>query len=175
MKWKNIPGYPGFQLSKEGKIRRIFKQNIQTTKDGKYQRVRVKRKDGTIEKKNLHRLMCLTFKGKPKKGQVAMHLDNDGLNNREENLKWGTQSENVKQAYREGRMVSPMKGKFGELNPTSKTIKVTFPDGREEVIKGIRAACRITGFKPQAISRVLRKIRNRKSHKGHLFSYTKEV
>lgn len=44
----------------------------------------------------VHRLVCEAFNGKPPfSNAVCMHLDEDPTNNRPENLKWGTQKENL--------------------------------------------------------------------------------
>jgi hypothetical protein len=42
------------------------------------------------------RLVCIAFHGQPPfEGAKCLHIDEDGLNNRPENLKWGTQKENL--------------------------------------------------------------------------------
>jgi hypothetical protein len=41
------------------------------------------------------RLICEAFHGAPQPGQVCMHLDENAANNRPNNLKWGTQRENL--------------------------------------------------------------------------------
>ena len=48
-------------------------------------------------KKNykIHRLVCEAFHGAPKAGQVVIHINEDGTDNRPSNLKWGTQKENL--------------------------------------------------------------------------------
>ena len=44
----------------------------------------------------VHQLVCAAFHGpKPFEGAVVIHLDEDGCNNRPDNLKWGTQKENL--------------------------------------------------------------------------------
>jgi hypothetical protein len=44
----------------------------------------------------IHQLVCEAFHGpKPFEKAVVIHIDEDGLNNRAENLKWGTQKENL--------------------------------------------------------------------------------
>jgi hypothetical protein len=50
-----------------------------------------KRKDRRFR---THRLIAEAFHGPPEAGQVCMHLNGNKLDNRPENLKWGTQSEN---------------------------------------------------------------------------------
>lgn len=48
---------------------------------------------GTVK---VHQLVCEAFHGpKPFERAVVLHKDEDGLNNREENLRWGTQKENL--------------------------------------------------------------------------------
>jgi len=44
----------------------------------------------------VHRLVCEAFHGPAPDGRsVVIHLDEDATNNRPENLKWGTQRENL--------------------------------------------------------------------------------
>lgn len=44
----------------------------------------------------VHQLVCEAFHGeKPAPDSVVIHKDEDGLNNRRENLRWGTQKENL--------------------------------------------------------------------------------
>jgi len=44
----------------------------------------------------VHRLVCEAFHGAPPfAGAVVIHLDEDAMNNRADNLKWGTQLENM--------------------------------------------------------------------------------
>lgn len=46
--------------------------------------------------RKVHQLVCEAFHGpKPFEKAVVMHLDENALNNRPENLKWGTQKENL--------------------------------------------------------------------------------
>lgn len=50
----------------------------------------------------LHRLVAKAFVKNPNNLNVVMHLDNDKQNPYYKNLKWGTISENTKQAFRDG-------------------------------------------------------------------------
>lgn len=44
----------------------------------------------------VHQLICEAFNGpKPFEKAVVMHVDEDGSNNKPDNLQWGTQKENL--------------------------------------------------------------------------------
>lgn len=44
----------------------------------------------------VHQVVCEAFHGpRPSANSVVIHIDEDGLNNRPENLRWGTQKENL--------------------------------------------------------------------------------
>ena len=64
-----------------------------------------------MKNKAIHRLVAETFleNDDPENKTVVMHLDNDTMNNHVSNLKWGTQSENLQQAVRDGRKNPPLK------------------------------------------------------------------
>ena len=62
---------------------------------------------GTFRKVYMHRLMAEMFISNPNHLPVVMHKNNDKSNFDISNLKWGTQSENIRQAFDEGRKVSP--------------------------------------------------------------------
>lgn len=112
--WKHIQGWPDYKVSSLGRIKsrmahggfgayptpwRIIKGFI---KDG-YKKV-VLRRLGFSKKMPVHKLMLLTFKGPPPEGKpFALHKDDIKLNNSLENLYWGSKSDNMKDAYRNGR------------------------------------------------------------------------
>lgn len=53
--------------------------------------------------RRLNRLVAILYIPNPHNLPVVMHLDNNPLNNRVSNLKWGTYKENTQQMMREGR------------------------------------------------------------------------
>jgi Zn ribbon nucleic-acid-binding protein len=64
-------------------------------KSGKYLTVSLVAQDGSRKRHYVHVLMLETFVGpRPFARAESRHLDDDGKNNRIENLVWGTQSEN---------------------------------------------------------------------------------
>jgi hypothetical protein len=57
--------------------------------------------------------MLLTFRGPRPKGMLCRHLDSNPKNNKIGNLRWGTQSENMRDAGKLGRMSRALKGENG--------------------------------------------------------------
>jgi len=114
----DLKGYEGkYKINECGNI--INKQGhpMRTAMSNNgYLRVALGEKDGESSKtdrKNelVHRLVAETFieNDDPVNKNIVMHLDNDRLNNHVSNLRWGTQSENIQQAFKENRKFSPSK------------------------------------------------------------------
>ena len=53
---------------------------------------------------NIHRLVAATFHGLRPKKAVCRHLDGNKLNNKSDNLVWGTQADNVNDRHTHGTM-----------------------------------------------------------------------
>lgn len=71
------------------------------------------------EHKTLHvaRLVCLAFHGPPPEGKpYCLHKDENARNNKPDNLKWGTQKENLNAPG----FIAYCKGRTGENSPTVK-------------------------------------------------------
>lgn len=68
----------------------------------------------------VHRLVCEAFHGPPPfDGAVVIHLDEDATNNRIENLRWGTQKENMNMPS----YIAYCKSRTGENSPLAKSRK----------------------------------------------------
>ncbi len=105
--WKQIPGYEGFySASMDGQIRRdpgsfgcptgrILKPKLHHSATEDYHRIDLSR-EGEIKSHFIHRLIMLTFEGPCPDGNVVCHGQEGSLCNRRDNLKYDTQSENVK-------------------------------------------------------------------------------
>lgn len=117
--WRDIPGYPGYQASREGQIRSIDREWQQLSKQGTLHTHRIKgrvlkpapsqsghltlvpgRAHGTT---NVHKLVALAFHGLCPEGKEVMHLDEDETNNRPLNLQYGTRGENMKSCWAAGK------------------------------------------------------------------------
>ena len=117
--WKDIPGYEGrYQASSEGRIRSLDRERYQTkggvtTRFGSikgrvlkpavnrrgYLHV-VLRANGKSNDHEVHCLIASAFIGPRPAGDIQVrHLDGNRLNNAQENLAYGTRSENQLDLY----------------------------------------------------------------------------
>ncbi len=100
--WKDIEGYEGlYQISNEGNVKNFRRDTILKPSGKRYKGVTLSR-DNIKYYPNIHRLVAEAFIPNPNNYPIVMHKDNNGCNNKMENLKWGTHSENNKQAYDDG-------------------------------------------------------------------------
>ena len=103
--WKDLIGYDNkYQVSNLGNVRlkkdnEILKQY--NCKGYKYVTLNYENKNHNFR---VHRLIAKTFLNDYSDDCVVMHLDNNPQNNKIENLKCGTQKENIQQCYKQGRM-----------------------------------------------------------------------
>lgn len=105
--WAQIP-YSAYEASTRGRIRSLVTGHIQAPQVGAdgYYFVGVRFLDKKHSVK-VHKLVCLAFHGKkPGGAQCIRHLDGDRMNNRPENLRWGTSKENAADTILHGRQVA---------------------------------------------------------------------
>lgn len=117
--WKPVPSEPGVLASSWGRVLlapgyaplpnggyRLYTpeprhgQVAKSKKDAQHEyrivMVKRQREGGRQSPRKVHQLVCEAFHGpKPFPEAVVLHLDEDGLNNRPDNLRWGTQKENL--------------------------------------------------------------------------------
>ncbi len=119
--WKDIPGYEGeYQASNLGRIksleRKVKSKNQYTNKEfyrtvpscilkpGQYSKnghVSVVLGKGT-NGQPVHKLVAITFLGPYPKGQEVLHINGIPKDNRLENLRYGTRTENILDVYYQG-------------------------------------------------------------------------
>ena len=132
--WKPVPSCPGMVASNLGFIKLPEKtvslpngglRTYQTkpvrgvlcraSKTARHQYYGVRTRD--YGQKKVHRLVCEAFHGPPPfKGAVVIHLDENALNNRSDNLRWGTQKENLNMPG----FIEYCRSRVGENSPRSK-------------------------------------------------------
>ena len=110
--WKDICGFEGYQVSNKGRVR-SFKNNrhglcetphiLKTDINSNgYERVFLGNKHHLL----VHKLVANAFIPNPHNCPIVRHNDDDRLNNRADNLVWGTQADNIHDAIERGRFVS---------------------------------------------------------------------
>ena len=68
----------------------------------------------------IHQAVCEAFNGpKPFRTAVVIHIDENGHNNRPENLRWGTQKENLNSQ----RFLEYCRSRTGDNHPRAKSLK----------------------------------------------------
>jgi len=132
--WKEVPSFPGVMASSLGRIklpdseaplpnggvRKYFPKPTYGTKTKASKTARhqyygiFNRKFGNIK---VHRAVCEAFHGKaPEDKPYVLHLDENALNNRIENLRWGSQKENLNASG----FIEYCKSRTGENSPAFK-------------------------------------------------------
>lgn len=128
--WKPVPSMLGVMASNFGRIQlpasrapmprggeRLYqpKPTLGTVARSSSGAVRVYRNIYNRKLGNLkvHRLVCEAFHGPCPTGLETLHLDENGLNNRPENLRWGTHKENLNAP----NFIDYCKKRTGENNP----------------------------------------------------------
>ena len=132
--WRPVPSEPGVLASSEGRI--LLRPGYAPTPNGGYRTYLPIPRVGCVTRSNkgaahsyynialpglrtrkTHQLVCEAFHGpKPFPRAIVIHLDENGLNNRPENLKWGTQKENLNMP----RFLEYCRARTGEDNPNVK-------------------------------------------------------
>ena len=114
MRWAPIPSHPGYEASDLGQIRtvdRVIARQDGTTcrLRGAVRKVHLNRQTGRLQlllnnrrTRRVHQLVLEAFVGPCPPGHVGCHRNDDHLDNRLENLYWGTASQNQRDAVRNG-------------------------------------------------------------------------
>lgn len=104
--WKDAPGFPGYQVSNNGRIRslsRIVQRGNSTMRiPEKIMRVGLSvgypfvnlRKDGKSVSIKIHKLVALAFVENPNNRPEVDHINTIRTDNRAENLRWVNRHEN---------------------------------------------------------------------------------
>jgi hypothetical protein len=128
--WKAIPGYEGqYEVSNQGNVRSLDRYvECEGPIKGRY----LSKKKGralrpgpsnfghmsvVLGKHNthfVHKLVLLAFVGPAPDKHECCHSNGDPADNRLENLRWGTRSENIKDAVRHGTWMTPARKAAGD-------------------------------------------------------------
>lgn len=107
----NVLGFPGYHVTKDGEVYsmkcrsgkrpKAFKLKPRLSGNG-YYRIGLY-KDGIKYERRLNRLVAMIYIPNPDNLPLVCHRDNNPLNNKVENLYWGTYKENTQQCIQDGR------------------------------------------------------------------------
>jgi hypothetical protein len=116
--WRDIPGYEGaYQVSNMGRVKSLSRSSPIVYRDGRIAKRTLREKiltpcvnkrgyeslvlrlDGKDHTYEVHRLVAAAFMGPRPEGQETRHLDGNRLNNRADNLAYGTHSQNQLDLY----------------------------------------------------------------------------
>jgi hypothetical protein len=135
--WKPVPSKPGLMVSSFGRVklpdgsaklpnggtRNYYPKPTYGTKTRASKTARheymglYNKKFGNMK---IHRIVCEAFHGPaPFERAVVIHIDENALNNRSENLRWGTQKENLNMP----KFVEYCKSRTGENSAVIKGMK----------------------------------------------------
>jgi hypothetical protein len=94
--WKVIDEFPEYSISSFGRIRNTKKEYIRIPDINStgYARLRLVR-NGKIIRKFIHRLVAEIFLPNPQNKPFVDHIDGNNQNNKLDNLRWATRSENM--------------------------------------------------------------------------------
>lgn len=115
-RWRPVVGYEGrYEVSDHGRVRSLDRYArtrsgqrrvpgkvlaLTPTSEG-YRCVNLSA-DGTARVCNVHVLVLTAFKGPRPDGMEGLHADDDGAHNHHSNLRWGTPSDNARDAVTNG-------------------------------------------------------------------------
>lgn len=96
---KKIPKFPNYSMNKGGQIwSHISNRWLKPIKNRGYTQINLGRRN----LRKIHHLVLETYIGPRPKGMECRHLNGDRADNRLDNLKWGTRSENMQDAVKHG-------------------------------------------------------------------------
>lgn len=158
--WKDIEGFPGYQVSDQGRIRSRI-NNRHGLGESYHELKPVLNKHGyptiTLGRGNrflISRLVATAFVPNPKNLPLVRHMDDNPLNNRVKNLKWGTQTDNMQDCVRHGRLVGDTRS---AIEATKKPVVAISLDGVKRIYFDSQSdAARTLDLWPQHISNVLK-------------------
>ena len=176
--WKNIDGFPGYQVSNTGKVRSYtnnrhgadFDQEPRelkavSTKRG-YESVQL----GRANRRSVHRLVAEAFIPNINNDPMVRHLDDNPHNNCVDNLAWGTQTDNMRDCVQHGRLVGNIRP---AIESTKKKVLARPKTGGKWIeFESVHAASRELGVWPQHICSVIQGKISQTG--GWIFKYTEE-
>jgi len=147
--WREVPDWPAYQVSSDGRVRRIgaargaetgrVLRQLLNKKTGYYS-VCLSR-DSRQKRIDVHRLVALAFLGpQPSHRHLVAHNDGVRTNNSVGNLRWATQAENLRDCYAHGTV------RIGSKNPAASILEIDVLAIRRMKAAGIPRSVIASGY-----------------------------
>ena len=159
--WKDVVGYKNYKVSNLGRIYSEKSGGKMLTPSfdsgNKYMQV-VLVNNGVVKRELVHRIVAKAFLENPENKPEVNHKNCITYDNRVENLEWVTRCENMKHAYKNGKLHPPTyRGKFGKEHNKSIGYKLICPDGEIRIYFSGLEFLRKTGLDNTGLSWASRK------------------
>lgn len=169
-RWWYIDGAPGYMISDCGRVWSTASQQFLKLKtmDREGHLGVCLSINGRPRYEYIHRLMAKAFIPNPNNYPVVRHLNDEPHDNHLENLRWGTQRDNIHDAIRNGKShrVTPEEREIG-LAKTRKPVRATnIKTGNSVVYMSQTDAARILGLQQANVWKVLN---GERAHAGGYF------
>ena len=157
--WKDIDGFPGYQVSDKGRVRSYInnrhdigdKSHIlkPVSNELGYESVQLGRRN----RRSIHRLVAKAFIPNPNNYPLVRHMDDNPRNNKINNLRWGTQTDNMQDCVKHGRLARDTRAAIRSRK--KEIIAISIHDGKSIRFSSIHEAARELNVWPQHICNVL--------------------
>jgi len=126
-----------------------------------YKFVSIKSDEGKWVSQYIHRIVAKSFLKNPNNYPNVIHLDDNPQNNNINNLKWGSQSENISLCSLHNRIAR--KNQYIK-NPI--IWKLKDPSGNIHITQNLKEFCMDNKLDPGAMQKVIKRQQGRTQHKG---------
>jgi hypothetical protein len=157
--WRDIKSFPGYQVSNYGRVRSFINNRYGVCDEWHILKPTINKHGyrsvclGRGNRRLVSRLVAEAFIPNPNNLPLVRHLDDDPSNNQVHNLAWGTQTDNMQDCVRHGRLV----GNTGPAIETrKKRVLAVSLDGTESIeFSSMSEAARVLGVWPQHVTNVV--------------------
>lgn len=157
--WKDIEGFPGYQVSDHGNVRSRVNNRHGLSDEYHPLKPYVSKLGyesvclGRNTRRSIHRLVASAFLPNPNNLPLVRHMDDNPRNNHVTNIAWGTQTDNMQDCVRHGRLVGDTRAAINSRK--KRVVAISKSTGSREVFESVQEAARVLNVWPQHICSVI--------------------